>query len=327
MDQPATQRRAPTRRLTPTGLIHLDKFRAGERKRIYHNYLKGSLYCGECYLERGIDDSRMFIQRAVGSNKQDYFYFFCGARQQHTCTSRHQPIDAVEEAIVDHYKTVRLQPEFIQWVNDSLDATLADPLGARRLLQSQLKQRLEQLTVKADNLVDLVAEGGLAAQRAGARLRDIEVERREVEAELGNISDDLSEAADYVRGWLELLANPYELYLQATDEIRRRLNQALFTRIWIVDLDRVETEFSQPAKALVDAQMLWQASKREETVPVFNPPPEPGREPGSTADELATLSTDDVNVWNWRSFVELRGFEPLTSSLRTKRATNCATGP
>ena len=26
-------------------------------------------------------------------------------------------------------------------------------------------------------------------------------------------------------------------------------------------------------------------------------------------------------------FVDLRGFEPLTSSLRTKRATNCATGP
>ena len=31
--------------------------------------------------------------------------------------------------------------------------------------------------------------------------------------------------------------------------------------------------------------------------------------------------------WIWIELVELRGFEPLTFSLRTRRATNCATAP
>ncbi len=35
-------------------------------------------------------------------------------------------------------------------------------------------------------------------------------------------------------------------------------------------------------------------------------------------------SCEPVTCENW---VELRGIEPLTSSMRTKRATNCATAP
>ena len=31
--------------------------------------------------------------------------------------------------------------------------------------------------------------------------------------------------ADYIRGWLELLRNPYELYKNASNEMRRRLNK------------------------------------------------------------------------------------------------------
>lgn len=54
-----------------------DSGHAGERKRIYESCLKGSIFGGECYVERGITDHRMLIQRAIGRNKAEYFYFFC----------------------------------------------------------------------------------------------------------------------------------------------------------------------------------------------------------------------------------------------------------
>ena len=46
-------------------------------------------------------------------------------------------------------------------------------------------------------------------------------------------------------------------------------------------------------------------------------------------DRVGQLVADRVGVAAERpaSLVELRGFEPLTFSLRTRRATNCATAP
>ena len=65
--------------------------RAGERKRVHPHYLKGSLWCGECRAMRGVSDSRMIIQRTLGRSQQEYFYFFCRARQEGQCDSRHLP--------------------------------------------------------------------------------------------------------------------------------------------------------------------------------------------------------------------------------------------
>lgn len=185
--------------------------RAGERKRIYEHYLKGSLWCGECHLERRVDDSRMLIQRAVGRNKVDYFYFFCAARQQGACDSRHLPIGDVEGAVVEHYRTVQLNAEFIDWVEKAIDKTLEDQKGAQRLLRNELTTRLNQLSVKADNLIDLVAEGGLASSRAASKIREIQVEKEHVGQQLGSIEDDLAEAVMYIRGWLKLLTDPRAL--------------------------------------------------------------------------------------------------------------------
>jgi hypothetical protein len=38
---------------------------------------------------------------------------------------------------------------------------------------------------------------------------------------------------EYVNACLELLRNPYDLYKRASDQIRRRLNQAIFERIYV----------------------------------------------------------------------------------------------
>ncbi|WP_141871154.1 recombinase family protein [Microbacterium saperdae] len=133
--------------------------RAGERRRIYEQYLKGSVFCGECQLERGVPNNRLVIQRAVGRNKVEYFYFFCIGRHHGHCDSRHIPVHEVEEAVTAHYRTVQLDAGFIEWVERAIDNVLSDRQAVQAQLRSQLKARLQQLSVKADNLVDLVAEG------------------------------------------------------------------------------------------------------------------------------------------------------------------------
>ena len=168
----------------------------------------------------------------------------------------------------------------------------------------------------------------MASSNAAARIRDIEVERRDVEARLASVEDDLSQGATHIRGWLDLLSNPYELCRNASDEMRRQLNQALFTHLWVINLDQVDADFTDLARELIEAQMRWQPLRHEEAVSVTNARPLT-ESPRFVKDrvDLMSSSVHDGNGWSKHSLVDLRGFEPLTSSMRTRRATNCATGP
>ena len=303
-----------------------DTGRAGERKRVHESYLKCSVFCGECQLERGASDSRLNLQRTTGRTGTEHYYFFCIARQQGAWDSRHIPMHEVDEAVLKHCRTVRLSDEFIRWVEESIDSALADHKRLQNELRGQLTVRLNQIATKADNLIDLVAEGGTVAAKASARIRDIEDQRRAVEQQLGTMQDGLAKGVAQIRGWIEPLRDPCELYLNASDEMRRRLNQAIFHRLWVIDLNRVSSHLSEPAQLLLEAQMALQREQFEQA-PMQGP--RPPTADGDLEDEAAiwTYSMHDGNGSSEPRLVDLRGLEPLTPCMPCRCATSCATDP
>ena len=76
---------------------------AGEKKRVHHHYLKGSIWCGCC-------GSRLIVCRAKGRSGQIYPYFVCIGRQRNrtSCTQRALSIKLIETAIESFYATVEL---------------------------------------------------------------------------------------------------------------------------------------------------------------------------------------------------------------------------
>jgi hypothetical protein len=108
------------------------------------------------------------------------------------------------------------------------DDALKDQAGSQRQLREQIQGQIARLQTRADNLIDLVADGGLAGSKAREKITEIERERAGLEVRLGTIEDDLSIGADFIKGWLELLRDPYELYRNASNDMRRELNQAIF---------------------------------------------------------------------------------------------------
>ena len=289
--------------------------RAGERKRVYPHYLKGSLWCGECYAVRGLVDKRMIIQRSIGNAGGEYFYFFCRGKQQGVCDSRHIPFEVVEDQVIEHYRTVQLRPEFIEWVHGQIDNALQDQAGSRRQLRDQIQGQIARLQTRVDNLIDLVADGGLAGSKAREKITEIERERAGLEARLGTIEDDLSIGAAFLKGWLELLRDPYELYRTANNDMRRDLNQAIFTRIFVIDQDRAESELQEHVRLLLEAQAEWATT--------FGL----GIEAGSNENDAEASSHSQSIEGHWRkpvdlalgsskqSLVPLEGLEPPTLSL------------
>lgn len=197
---------------------------SGERRRIHHHLLKGTLYCGRCYKQRGVR-RRMVLHRAVGSNGTEYFYYFCMGIQDHTCDAPFTSTDRIEEAVERHYNIVQFAPEFIESMRGQIERVLADTTQTKRLLARQLKTQLAAIDAKEANLVDLAAEGDLATKIVRQRITKLQQQRDELLTRQSEQDVDLEAGARHIRACLDVLANPRALYTATSDEVRRQLNQ------------------------------------------------------------------------------------------------------
>lgn len=77
---------------------------SGERRRVHHHYLKGTLYCGHCH--QASNTGRMIIQHTVTRRRDEYTYFFCRNRQQGTCPAPYANVAVAEHAVERYYTTV-----------------------------------------------------------------------------------------------------------------------------------------------------------------------------------------------------------------------------
>lgn len=80
---------------------------SGERRRVHHHYLKGTLYCGHCH--QAGTTGRMIIQHTVTRRRDEYTYFFCRNRQQGNCPAPYVNVAIAEHAVERYYTTVSHQ--------------------------------------------------------------------------------------------------------------------------------------------------------------------------------------------------------------------------
>lgn len=210
----------------------------GQRDRIVTHYLKGTLFCQRC---RSNDrTARLIYTEATSHTRRRYGYFMCRGRQDGLCDLPHLPARLVEQALLDHYGTLRLPAAFIDDVHRLLDTALADEQASTRALHTGLRQKLAELDTQEERLLDLAADAGLPQTKIRTRLRRLQIERERITAGLQTSSTQLTAGADYLRHALELLTNPHPLYHSAPDTIRRMINQTLYHALYLDDRARIE---------------------------------------------------------------------------------------
>ena len=318
---------------------------SGERRRVHTHYLKGSLWCGHCRLERNVN-RRLIQQRTVNRHGDEYWYFFCRGTQDGTCDAPFAKVDNIEAAVEEHYKHVELSADFIQVVRDQLEQALRDEVRAEQLRRSQLEDRLEVLRAKEENLLDLAADASLPRERIRERLRELGRQRETVSEQLNAVAADLTTGRNHIDSFLELLTDIRGLYIASSDEVRRSLNQAIFNNLYVANDDVIGDDVKQPLRELLAAQRGWTAYSADLPLSAARASAQAelarhtGEQPKETAHTGGLLGsnqsglTDALLAGIYQDgdssktlMVDLRGFEPLTSSMRTRRATNCAIGP
>ena len=304
----------------------------GQRDRVLFHYLKGMLWCERC-CQAG-RQSRLIYTEAKGRNGQYHSYYLCRGKQEGVCTLPHLAVWQVEAAVEGAYGRLRLPDGFHADVVRQVEAVVADQTRLTREVQDKLHRQLRRIEQREQRLIDLAADGLLDRSKILERSNAIQGERVRVQASLNETNSELELGAERLKQCLALAADPATLYLEATDETRRQLNETFYDQFFL-DEDPIAVAhdvLKQPFDEIRDAgwayarqkELAGWAARTSDSCLCGRGRRNAGQRAGVSEDDPSSVLADvfPVRVSSKAVLVEPRGFEPLTFSLRTRRSTN-----
>jgi site-specific DNA recombinase len=191
---------------------------------------------------------------------------------------------------------------------------------------------LTELESKESRLIDLAADGTLPQATIKAKLRQLQADRKRIEASLSGTGAELAVGVQVLLSALDLVADIAKFYGEGNDNIRRTLNQTFFNCFYPDD-GGVRGDSLKPPFADLHRAAELQSAGRANVVPLttaktkrgLRNPETSDRASGATndhfysgsalalADILSDPGSSKASLVELR--VELRGLEPLTPTL------------
>ncbi len=280
---------------------------AGDRPHRHQHYLRGTLYCAIC-------GGRLLYSKHRG-NGGVYEYFCCigrsTRRQGGSCPSRHYSAQEIEEAVANHYRSVRVPKPVREgiWADVQRDADERTAVVAKDIERHQRK--IKTLEDNQARLVQLSYQGLVSDEVLATEQKRLEAEKQQAKRLLETAELHARDIESALDGALAKTKTPHDTYLASTPLERRLLNQTFFTRILVGEEGRIDSAELTPVYSALAA---WEPSlgrpRHLRAVPSpakgaksANPSPT-SRGQGSHNDEM----------------VEPTGIEPVTSCLQSRRS-------
>ena len=325
----------------------------GERTVKHAHYLKSTIYCGIC-------GSRLIVTN-VKPRGVVYEYFVCLGRhskKQPQCLFRATLAEQIEDEIVRLYDRVALRPGQRAVLETALQRQLAMLVveSTQRLTEAKtVRRRLER---ERDKLLQAHYADAIPLDVLKREQSRISRELRGVERQMTGLEGEMTERQALVGQALDIAQHMATAYRQAPEHIRRMLNHVLFDKVYITPDDETglltaivryqppfdgvlgvrggEPCLSKEGVEVGDDDSLEASGDDEVTLSqpsdiVVSAPEEPGLhglpddglpapKPSKNKQKPTSWGFHDVGL-SVDSMVGVAGFEPTTSSSRTKRAT------
>jgi site-specific DNA recombinase len=279
---------------------------SGERDRKHSHYLKGSVFCNGC-------NCRLTYSRNTG-NGGTYEYFVCPNRQRRQCSQAAQRVESVEAAIEQHYRTVQFSPADRDRVRAAVEQHLAQLATISQQEIDHCQQLLTTLKVQERKLLDKHYQDAISDELFQDEAKRIKRERKDAEAITARLSLRHDELATGLTLALKLAsADLHDLYAKASPTIRRLMNQAIFTAIWVWDEDKTSSKLASPFNELAAFEQTSKGAKPDTTtanLSAWTLSPARGIN-GEVSDAMTASETSDVGLIS-ANMVELVGIEPTT---------------
>jgi site-specific DNA recombinase len=278
--------------------------RAGDRTRKKHgHYLVGSVYCDQC-------GRRLMFTRCTGRNGSKFDYLVCPGRHKKdkACDLPYQPVDRVEDFVVGYYESqVSVDAERVAALMPNLIAQYKRIAQSRQVDVEAIQKIIDAIRAKQKQLV----ESHLANPRAipldllEVKQADLAEELKAADAQLASAMGDVESGEQGMQRASRLLTALPSAYRNAKPLFRRQINQAYFLKVFIGRQGVTGAVLTPEYEAVTRDGLATRL-----------------RELADTADsELADTADPDSGPVSTRAeLVELGGFEPPTSWVRSRRS-------
>lgn len=274
-----------------------------EKPRIRTQYLKGSVFCGEC-------GSPLTLEVSRNRTGTYYEYFYCLGRQssKNGCTFVATQVAIVEDLVEEHWRTVQLGDEAVRHIRELVWQYIEEVLPERATERAHATATLVRLKAESDKLLQAYYADALDLTGLKAEQRRITAERAAAEQTL--IENDV--AGEHIRSALErccaLLNSAYDQYLTCDNNGRRDLNQAVFEKLYITDNEIVASNMTPVFQHLLDDNL-------ETTL-----------ETESLRPKDNTISTSDPEAIEQPTNSPLKNLHSNTAKSVAKKRTKCPLG-
>ena len=232
------------------------------------------------------------LQLDYARNKQGirYAYYICTGRatKRTACTRKAVPVGVAEQLVTDCYQQIAITEQTYQQLAQRVEAAFDERLAERSQAIDDLTTTKRRLEAEADKLLEAHFADAIDLDTLKRHQDRIRVALNDVTRRLEAERRDHEGPRKHLATALRLLADCGHMYALTDNHGKRLANQAFYHRIEITEDEKAAIQLNEP---------------------------------------FAALAPNDVRCSSTSDLVELRGFEPLTFSLRTRRATNCAIAP
>ncbi len=318
----------------------------GDKDRIHNHYLRSTIYCSDC-------GGRLVFSRHTGrGGTYDYFLCLKKKTRENNCTRSAVRVERVEEAVEAFYLRVRITAELSARIQGAVRTELAQQ---QREASNHLKRAQRQKRHAEDEREKLLQAhyaGAIPQDLLGSEMQRLTRALAEADREIQAAKTSTADLEQALTEALQVAERGPQAYQVAPAKIRRQFNQGFFQKLYIGEDGDVErSELTEPFAALLDVRLVEASPEREGATDTDNAAQTDGdatdgHRPENILRPAFPDVTDGLNGENGvqnetpsremifsergvnkQVLVELRGIEPRTFSMRTRRATNCATAP
>jgi site-specific DNA recombinase len=266
------------------------------RKKGHGHYLVGTVYCAMC-------GKRLMYTKCTGRHGGKFEYLVCSGRhKEKACDLPYLPVERVEKFVTTYYKdNVSVSAKQIDSLEPRLSQEYMRAIGYRQHEGVRIQKKIEDILAMRKKLVD----GHIANPKAipldvlEASQAELDLKLKAAEKSLELATADVEVAEDGLGLAKQIFTDSPAFYGTASPLDRRLLNQAFLQKVFVGPGGVEGAELTDAYGALLRealAQELEEMSSRPKL-------------------DFSRGSTE-------RLLVELRGLEPLTSSLPAMRSSS-----
>jgi site-specific DNA recombinase len=214
-------------------LVLDEKRLAQERPQTRRQYLRGSVFCGEC-------GRRMVFALSRSCTGRHYPYFFCPKRinGQPCPMGTNIAPKLIETAIQRYYRErpVQLTAEDVQQRTEAIEALVSVSQQAVIQVRQAKTELIAKLKAQQTRLLRLHLEEGdnVSPDAFREERQRIQDEIEAAERSLIETEQRLTIEADELRMALELAGDVAQVYAEAAESTKRSLNQAFFKKLYVM---------------------------------------------------------------------------------------------